>query len=66
MKPVACALLYTKYNVMLRFLMKRIAGKPGGSSDATRDQVDTDWEALDRFVNEFAGEISRADDKVVQ
>lgn len=33
-KPVAGALLYTRYNVLLRFLMKRIARMSGGSTDA--------------------------------
>ena len=56
-KPVAGALLYTRYNVLVRFLMKRIARKSGGSTDTSRDHVYTDWQALDHFVDEFAGEI---------
>jgi menaquinone-dependent protoporphyrinogen oxidase len=59
-KPVAGALLYTRYNVLLRFLMKRIARKSGGSTDTSRDHVYTDWQALDQFVDEFALEISAA------
>lgn len=65
-KPVAGALLYTRYNVLLRFLMKRIARKSGGSTDTSRDHIYTDWQALDQFVNEFAEEISEADAKRVQ
>lgn len=64
-KPVAGALLYTRYNVLLRFLMKRIARKSGGSTDTSRDHVYTDWQALDQFVDEFALEISAAEAKKV-
>ncbi|HSR05522.1 MAG TPA: flavodoxin domain-containing protein [Bryobacteraceae bacterium] len=64
-KPVAGALLYTRYNVLLRFLMKRIARKSGGSTDTSRDHIYTDWQALDQFVDEFALEISAAGAKKV-
>lgn len=50
---VAGALMYTKYNVLVRWVMKRIARKEGASTDTTRDHVYTDWDALDRFVEEF-------------
>jgi len=56
-KPVAGALLYTRYNVLLRFLMKHIARKSGGSTDTSRDHIYTDWQALDQFVDEFAIEV---------
>ena len=39
--------------------MKRIAGKSGGSADTSLDRFYTDWQALDQFVDEFAGEISQ-------
>ena len=64
-KPVAGALLYTRYNVLLRFLMKRIARKSGGSTDTSRDHIYTDWQALDQFVDEFAVEIAAVDGKKV-
>ena len=57
-KPVAGALLYTKYNVVIRFIMKRIAKKSGGDTDTSRDYEYTDWAALDRFVEQFAAEIA--------
>jgi menaquinone-dependent protoporphyrinogen oxidase len=57
-KPVAGALLYTKYNFLVRFIMKRIAKKAGGDTDTRRDYEYTDWAELDRFVNEFAEEIA--------
>lgn len=57
-KPVAGALLYTRYNFLIRFVMKRIARAEGGSTDTSRDHEYTDWAALDRFVAELADEIS--------
>ena len=57
-KPVAGALLYTKYNFLVRFVMKRIARAAGGSTDTSRDHEYTDWVALDQFVAELANEIS--------
>jgi len=52
--PVAGALVYSKYNFLVRFLMKRIARKAGAPTDTSRDYEFTDWPALDRFVDEFA------------
>lgn len=51
--PVAGAMLFTKYGLILRFIMKRIARKAGSSTDTSRDHVFTDWSGLTRFVNEF-------------
>ena len=49
--PVAGALAYSKYNILVRFLMKRIARKAGAPTDTSRDYEFTDWRALDRFVD---------------
>jgi menaquinone-dependent protoporphyrinogen oxidase len=57
-KPVAGALLYTRYNFLIRLVMKRIARSEGGSTDTSRDHEYTDWPALDRFVAELADEIA--------
>src|SRR5262245_31666514 len=56
-KPVAGALQYSKYSTLVRFVMKRIAKSAGAETDTSRDYQYTDWDALDRFVNEFADEI---------
>jgi len=56
-KPVAGALLYTKYNFLVRSIMKRIARKAGAATDTSRDYDYTDWAALDKFVEEFAAEV---------
>lgn len=51
---VAGALAYSKYNLLVRFLMKRIARKAGAPTDTSRDYEFTDWPALDQFVGEIA------------
>ena len=52
--PVAGALAYSKYNFVVRFVMKRIARKAGAPTDTSRDYEFTDWPALDRFADELA------------
>jgi menaquinone-dependent protoporphyrinogen oxidase len=59
-KPVAGALLYTKYNFLIRFVMKRIARKAGAATDTSRDHEYTDWLALDRFIDEITAEMAAA------
>lgn len=49
----AGALLYTKYNLLLRMMMRFIAGRAGGDTDTSRDYEYTDWEAVDRFAREI-------------
>jgi len=51
--PVAGALAYTRYNLLLRFVMKRIARKAGGPTDTSRDHELTDWASVDRFAREL-------------
>jgi menaquinone-dependent protoporphyrinogen oxidase len=62
---VAGALPYSKYNVLIRFVMKRIAAKEGGDTDTSRDYEYTDWGGVDRFALEFVtsslGSAERAD-----
>lgn len=53
-KLVAGALLYTRYNWLVRWMMKRIAAKAGGSTDTTRDHEYTDWADLAAFAQSFA------------
>lgn len=57
--PVAGAVLYTKYNFLVRFIMKRISKQAGGSTDTSRDHEYTDWRALDRFSEEFISRVTR-------
>ncbi len=54
---VAGALPYSKYNFVMRFVMKQIAKKAGGPTDTSRDYEFTNWTELDRLVTEFAGTL---------
>lgn len=58
-KPVAGALRYSRYNFLVRFVMKSIAKKAGAATDTSRDYVYTDWASLDEFVQGFAAGIDR-------
>ena len=55
--PVAGALRYTRYNFLVRLVMKRIARASGGSTDTSREHEYTDWKALDEFAAAFADEV---------
>ncbi len=50
---VAGALAYTKYNVLVKWIMKRIAHTAGFDGPSTRDYEFTNWPAVDRFVDEY-------------
>jgi len=54
---VAGALMYSKYNFVTRFIMKRIAEKAGKPVDTTRDYEFTDWTKLDRLIEELVRSI---------
>jgi menaquinone-dependent protoporphyrinogen oxidase len=56
----AGALLYTKYNFLVRFVMRRITAKEGGDTDTSRDYEYTDWSAVARFAREFVQARDRA------
>jgi menaquinone-dependent protoporphyrinogen oxidase len=57
-QPFAGALLYTRYNFLIRFVMKMISKKEGGSVDTSRDHEYTDWSAVERFAARIIGEMS--------
>jgi menaquinone-dependent protoporphyrinogen oxidase len=50
--PVAGALAYSKYNFIMKLIMKRIAYKAGFDGDTSRDYEFTNWPAVDRFVSD--------------
>lgn len=54
---VAGALMYTRYNFITRWLMRRIAKKAGGATDTSRDYEYTNWADLDRFADTFRDRI---------
>jgi menaquinone-dependent protoporphyrinogen oxidase len=51
-KAVGGALLYSRYNFFIRFIMKRIAKKNSMPTDTSRDYEYTDWNAIARVVDE--------------
>jgi menaquinone-dependent protoporphyrinogen oxidase len=59
-KPVAGALLYTRYNFFIRWLMRRIAAKEGGDTDTSRDYEYTDWNDLREFADAFGRRLASA------
>lgn len=56
--PVAGALLYTHYNVLVRWMMKRIAEREALPTDTSRDYELTDWGALDDGARKIADELT--------
>ncbi len=62
-ESVAGAIRYTKYNFVLRWVMKRISRKEGGSTDTSRDHEYTDWVQVEQFADRFA---DRVDERVRQ
>ncbi len=57
---IAGAIAYTKYNVLLRWVMKRISRKEGGSTDTSRDHEYTDWTQVEHFTIDFAEHVEEA------
>jgi menaquinone-dependent protoporphyrinogen oxidase len=51
-------LAYTQYGFFTRQLMRWIAWKEGGATDASRDWEYTDWEAVDRFADAVAAQLA--------
>jgi menaquinone-dependent protoporphyrinogen oxidase len=54
---LAGRLAYSKYNFLIRFVMKRIAKKEGGPTDTSRDHELTDWDAVDKLAHDMAAEV---------
>ncbi|HTV02348.1 MAG TPA: flavodoxin domain-containing protein [Luteitalea sp.] len=54
---VAGRLAYTRYSMITRWMMRRIARKEGAPTDTSRDYELTDWTALDASTWEFATEV---------
>lgn len=56
----AGAIMYTKYNPLVRWVMKRISDKEGRSTDTSRDHEYTDWVAVEAFGEEVLGLVAAA------
>jgi menaquinone-dependent protoporphyrinogen oxidase len=62
---LAGAISFTKYNPLVRLVMKRISRKAGGFTDTSRDHEYTDWSQVTDFVDEFAERLrSKVRDEV--
>jgi menaquinone-dependent protoporphyrinogen oxidase len=55
---MAGGLAYSKYNFLVRFVMRRIASKEGGDTDTSHDYEYTDWSAVARFARKVVAEVS--------
>lgn len=53
---IAGALAYSRYNFLIRYVMRKISEHAGGDTDTSRDYEYTDWDAVDRFASEFVDE----------
>jgi menaquinone-dependent protoporphyrinogen oxidase len=56
-KPIAGALVYSKYGPIVRLVMKRIAKSMGGPTDVSRDYEYTHWPTLDHYMGEFVASL---------
>lgn len=56
---VGGALAYTRYNPLLRRIMKASSRRHGLATDTDRDHVYTDWEAVEAFAEEFGGLVAK-------
>ncbi len=52
------ALKYSKYGFMKKVLMKFISKLMGEETDTSKDYEYTEWNKVEKFVNEFMSEIS--------
>jgi len=49
----AGALPWSRYNPLIKLMMRLIVGMAGGDTDTSRDCEYTDWNAVERFAAEF-------------
>ena len=56
-ETIAGAMAYTKYNPIVRWIVKRASKPSGGPTDTSRDHEFTDWAQVQRFAEEFAATL---------
>jgi menaquinone-dependent protoporphyrinogen oxidase len=56
-EPIAGAMAYTRYNPIVRWMVKRASKPAGGPTDTSRDHEFTDWTQVRRFVEAFAATL---------
>ena len=52
---IAGALMYSRYSLPVRWIMKRIAKKAGGDTDTSRDYEYTDWNQVRQYAARLIG-----------
>lgn len=52
------AMMYRRYNPLLRWVMKRIAARTGAPTDTSRNHSFTDWTQLGNFAAAFASIVA--------
>lgn len=57
---IAGAIKYTRYNVLLRWYMKKASRMNGGSTDTSRDHEYTDWAQVEAFGRHFAERVMQS------
>jgi menaquinone-dependent protoporphyrinogen oxidase len=57
---VAGAFRFTRYGLLKRWLLRRIAKRMGQPTDTRRDYELTDWDEVTAFVDGFLASVSRA------
>ena len=55
---------YTRYRPWVRWMMKMISRRTGRPTDTSRDYDFTDWPAVARFAQQFAGLLPGARDRL--
>ena len=51
------AISFTRYNVLLRWIMKRISQKKGGPTDTSTDHELTNWAQVEEFAHELVSQV---------
>jgi len=52
-ESIAGAMAFTKYNPLVRWVLKQISKRNGGPTDTSRDHELTDWAQVERFAEAF-------------
>ncbi len=55
LEMIAGALMYTKYPLPIKWIMRHIAKQEGGSTDTSTDHEYTDWEQVRRYAERLGG-----------
>jgi menaquinone-dependent protoporphyrinogen oxidase len=53
---------FTKYNPLMRWVLKQISKRAGGPTDTSRDHELTDWQQVEQFAEAFLTKLSQSED----